>query len=1207
MQRHIERVQRFEALLSSASSSSASATGPSTSGASATEARANWSEGAGALVDGYGAGVRREELRRLCLEGIPDEPPHIRPAAYHALLNLQPPSSLLEQYSAFISEIDSRISSLHPPLPNQPLDRYDRLLREIERDVDRTFGALAWFGKEPGEGIKVKEGGQEDTLWKRIGMLDEMDRQVAAELAHGSSSGPTTPTSSSSNGSKSPPPTLTLNLPSESNDASGSVDIPPSPVTPTARTPRASTFPSIPPPSLRPATRRQALLRPLFVYAFLNPGVSFVQGMTYLAAVSFYVFSSPSASALEAEASTFFALGALLSQLRDLYVPTLDGTSSPRMLARGAAFGSGLTAPTGLGATIGRFNGLLMWLDPTVADALDRKGVEMGGVVMRWLTTLFANEFMLPDLVRIWDRVISLYPPEHEQQPVEALSPVLGHLIDLALAIVLMERTTFISPYSTMPKIFGVLQSPQIEGASVDRLLALAWDLRERRLGRAKRASVTSDSSKTTVSNIKSAAAGLRQKLWSAASPPSTPSQRKFDVAPSEASEFDLDETSSVADSEASLSRPPRGRFGSLAFSSPRSSAGDLANNVTVIDGKLLPPPPARIDEQDTIASLIEDELRSASLSSPDPNDYGVDDDDETSGSSFLGRATSGWGGWKTSLSRFASSDAAATLSKRATNLQLAAAQSASSATSRLQSSDAAATLFKATTNAAIQAQLLRDQLAEQGPERLSKLKEAATGASGRLMASTGSERGELRPDSPSEVPFTPPGGNRFTSPLSSPPLGSAEMGRTGSGGGPRPLLLSGSARRAQNGSMDDGAPSPASSRRSSIVGTRSPCMSPAASRAPLLSPDLSIPPLSRSPSRGAHGRSASHFDTPSRAPASIFRPRSSSTAQHSLAASKMQDDDTPINSLRLQDGDSTSNGSKLRRGVGSRSSSAHQEDSSSSTSAQPTQRGWALSDAPVQPKERIELPPLNIGLGFDPSMISESIEPLSASTSRGANGVLGSPYGGLNEDASPALASEAPFSPPTETVNPPPSFTSPLPPRRSSLADSQSASPLPRKSSLASTTSPTEQPFTAPATSASSTGPTEQPFDPSMAAASPPADDPPISPVSSQPAPLQRSKIVRRPAATRKRTSRSSIAGSIDLSSKDERRIASEFLTRSNSRKTLDGGESSTAYVDDAASISQGSRRRSLHRRRESEGGPNRLSQYDEMEFLDAYGEGEQ
>jgi len=108
--------------------------------------------------------------------------------------------------------------------------------------------------------------------------------------------------------------------------------------------------------------------------------------MSYLAAVFAYVFSSApsSTSALETEATTFFALGALLSQLRDLYVPTLDAPSS--------------AAPTavGLGATVARFHSLLLFLDPTVADALDRKNVDLGSFVMRWLTTVFANEVRSP-------------------------------------------------------------------------------------------------------------------------------------------------------------------------------------------------------------------------------------------------------------------------------------------------------------------------------------------------------------------------------------------------------------------------------------------------------------------------------------------------------------------------------------------------------------------------------------------------------------------------------------------------------------------------------------------------------------------------------------------------------------------------------------------------------------------------------------------
>jgi hypothetical protein len=115
--------------------------------------------------------------------------------------------------------------------------------------------------------------------------------------------------------------------------------------------------------------------------------------MSYLAAIFYRVFSSPASlddasrppSPLEIEATTFFALGALLSQLRDLYLPPLDNLSPPPLSAPSPT-------ATGLGATVARFNSLLLVIDPPVADALDRKRVDMSGLVMRWLTTMFATE-----------------------------------------------------------------------------------------------------------------------------------------------------------------------------------------------------------------------------------------------------------------------------------------------------------------------------------------------------------------------------------------------------------------------------------------------------------------------------------------------------------------------------------------------------------------------------------------------------------------------------------------------------------------------------------------------------------------------------------------------------------------------------------------------------------------------------------------------
>lgn len=337
-----------------------------------------------------------------CLEltGIPDEPPALRPRLYSSLLSLPPLPSSTSQYSAFLAEVSSRVTALPAPSSSATPERYDRLLREIERDVERTFGALAWFGAEVGRGEgRDAEGEQGDAFWERIGKLDEEDRRQARELAE-------------KEGEKG----------RENGDA-------------TAVTSNAdNSTPSVPTtPTRGPLTRRQTLLQPLFIHAFLNPGIGYVQGMSYLAAVLFYVLSSPVSPSsspptlLDAQSATFFALSALLSQLRDLYTPTLDGVGalSPRLTphGHGRTGSAGIALPTGLGATVVRFNALLMAMDPNVAEALERKGVELGGMAIRWWTTMFANEvcfrlippsfsfpltcspfqFTLPDVVRIWE------------------------------------------------------------------------------------------------------------------------------------------------------------------------------------------------------------------------------------------------------------------------------------------------------------------------------------------------------------------------------------------------------------------------------------------------------------------------------------------------------------------------------------------------------------------------------------------------------------------------------------------------------------------------------------------------------------------------------------------------------------------------------------------------------------------------------------
>lgn len=471
--------------------------------------------------------------------------------------------------------------------------------------------------------------------------------------------------------------------------------------------------------------------------------------------------------------------------------------------------------------------------------------------LVRWLTTLFANEFELPDLARVWDRIISLYPSPTASAD-EALSPVLGHLLDLSLALILLRRSTLISPFANP---LATLQDLQVSGEAVDRLLASSWDIRERRLGRLPpgghhhstssvgsvpgspaRAGTWRDKVNRLSAQAQAAAAqkapvakGWGAKWWNGAG--AAEAKEGEAVSTAHASEFDLDETGSVASSSAISAAPSstagfgfaHGRPGSISLSHPpgsptKASRGATSDDLTIVDGKRLPPPPARIDEREMLAALIEEQL-------PRTPAWESDSDSSEDGPNLAERAKTSWSGFR---DRLAASDAAAALSMRATNLQIQAqlrADELAKSRERLGDSDAAAKLARATTNAAIKAQIMRDQLADQGTG-FDRIKQNAVAAAGRLRASTGAELGATpaRPGSPVNEPFTPPGFGRSPSLSAFPesPSG-AGMVRQGSSG-PKPLLLSGSARRASNVSIDGReALAGSHSRRSSI--NRSPTL----------------------------------------------------------------------------------------------------------------------------------------------------------------------------------------------------------------------------------------------------------------------------------------------------------------------------------------------------------------------------------------------
>eukprot|EP00804_Cyclotella_cryptica_P015503 CCRYP_003552-RA/>CCRYP_003552-RA protein AED:0.03 eAED:0.03 QI:1348/1/1/1/1/1/3/215/607 len=137
--------------------------------------------------------------------------------------------------------------------------------------------------------------------------------------------------------------------------------------------------------------RYAALERILFVWAKLNKGVRYVQGMNEIVGTLYFVLAHDSNEdwAKEAEADTYFLFNALMVEMRDVFVPDLD------------------EADTGIHGRISNMITLLALHDPEVRCHLDSVGIDPSFYSVRWLTTLLSREFLLPDTIRLWDSMFA--------------------------------------------------------------------------------------------------------------------------------------------------------------------------------------------------------------------------------------------------------------------------------------------------------------------------------------------------------------------------------------------------------------------------------------------------------------------------------------------------------------------------------------------------------------------------------------------------------------------------------------------------------------------------------------------------------------------------------------------------------------------------------------------------------------------------------
>ncbi|KAK2384221.1 Ypt/Rab-GAP domain of gyp1p superfamily protein [Trifolium repens] len=146
-------------------------------------------------------------------------------------------------------------------------------------------------------------------------------------------------------------------------------------------------------------SNQEALKNILIIFAKLNPGVKYVQGMNELLAPLYYVFKNDpdEENATFAEADAFFCFVELLSGFRDNFVQQLDNSV------------------VGIRSTITKLSQLLRKHDEELWRHLEiTSKINPQFYAFRWITLLLTQEFNFADSLHIWDTLLG--DPEGPQE-----------------------------------------------------------------------------------------------------------------------------------------------------------------------------------------------------------------------------------------------------------------------------------------------------------------------------------------------------------------------------------------------------------------------------------------------------------------------------------------------------------------------------------------------------------------------------------------------------------------------------------------------------------------------------------------------------------------------------------------------------------------------------------------------------------------------
>lgn len=139
-------------------------------------------------------------------------------------------------------------------------------------------------------------------------------------------------------------------------------------------------------------TNADLMGRILFIFAKKYPEIRYVQGMNEILAPILYCFSYDQNPYfyLNVEADAYNCFEMLMNEINDIFIRKRDNTEK------------------GIQTRLRNLNEALQIFDRDVYNHLLKEKVELQYFAFRWYTLFFTQEFEMPDILRLWDSLLSV-------------------------------------------------------------------------------------------------------------------------------------------------------------------------------------------------------------------------------------------------------------------------------------------------------------------------------------------------------------------------------------------------------------------------------------------------------------------------------------------------------------------------------------------------------------------------------------------------------------------------------------------------------------------------------------------------------------------------------------------------------------------------------------------------------------------------------